>query len=263
MTDNFNKLTNLLSSIPTIEPKKEFHQQIMTRVREVNKLATLGTTLGEVQIQRKDMKEQELAFAGEALFVGDKLITKDNGKTFITFKDGTQLWLNQNTTLELSPSTSNIFIAIGELLAFVTKRSKKQNPFTVGTPAGLVEVLGTEFDTLVSKEKTTVLTVLRGLVRFKNNLGETKLKKNLQSVAKPDMKPTRPTPVEAQQKLTWAMDLVERSKKENRVIPKRLEPKPSATEVKKVNKWLILLLLVLGFVLGYILGFWYGLHKMF
>jgi hypothetical protein len=263
MSANFDKLTNLLESIPKLEPKKELHQQILTRVQELNKLATLGATLGDVYIQRKDSQAQELAFAGEPLFTGDKLITKDNGKTFISFNDGTQIWLNQNTTLELSPKTSNIFIPIGELLAFVTKRNRKQHPFTVGTPGGLVEVLGTEFNTLVSKEKTTVLTVLRGLVNFKNPLGETKLKKNLQSVAKPDMKPTRPIPVEAIQKLAWASDLADRSRQEHRVIPKRLEPKAAKGVETKLNIWLVLLLLVLGAILGYILGYWFGLHKIF
>lgn len=264
MSTNFDKITNLLSSIPTVELKPEFHQRIMTRIREVNKLATLGTTLGDVYIQRKDSVKKELAFAGISLFAGDKLITNGNGKTFIIFNDGTQIWLNQNTTLELSPTASNIFIPLGELLAFVTKRNRKQNPFTVGTPGGLVEVLGTEFNALVSKEKTTVLTVLRGLVNFKNTLGETKLKKNLQSVANPNMKPTRPIPVEAIKKLAWASDLADRSRQEHRVIPKRLEVKAKqASSEKSMNIWLMLMLLVFSAICGYILGYWYGLYKPF
>ncbi|MFB3896975.1 MAG: FecR domain-containing protein [bacterium] len=263
MEPNFDKLTNLLTSIPMVDPKPELHQKIMSRVQELDKLATLGTTLGDVYIQRKKSELKELAFAGAALFAGDKLITNGNGKTFIMFNDGTQIWLNQNTTLELSPKSNNIFIPIGELLAFVTKRSRNQTPFTVGTPGGLVEVLGTEFNAMVSKEKTTVLTVLRGLVNFKNPLGETKLKKNLQSVANPTMKPTRPIPVIASQKLEWATDLVDRSRQEHRVIPKRFESKSGTKEEEKLNTWLVLLLLVLGAVFGYILGYWYGLHKLF
>jgi hypothetical protein len=264
MSATFDKLTNLLTSIPMVDPKPELHLKILTRIQEMNKLATLGTTLGDVYIQRKESQQKELAFAGAALFAGDKLITNGNGKTFIMFNDGTQIWLNQNTTLELSPKSSSIFIPIGELLAFVTKRSRKQNPFTVGTPGGLVEVLGTEFNALVSKEKTTVLTVLRGLVRFKNPLGETRLKKNLQSVANPTMKPTRPIPVVASQKLAWATDLADRSRQEHRIIPKRFEVGAKhASPERTINIWLVLLLLVLGAILGYILGYWYGLHKIF
>lgn len=248
------KLENLLESL-TIEPPKELHQKVMKRVREIPKVATLGTTLGDVRIQRKESEIEELANYGDVLFEGDKLITDEGGKTFIIFKDGTQVWLNEKTTLEFNRSTRNIFLSIGEVLAFVTKRSKGTGEFVIGTPAGLVEVLGTEFDTTVSKEQITILTVLEGVVKFKNEKGEAQLKKNTQSRAKPETQPTVPIKVETTQVVAWAGDLVSQSR--GIYIPKQLKPKNQEKLEKPIIKWALILLL-LGGILGYILGYLYG-----
>ena len=96
------KLEELLKTVSQIEPSSDFHNKVMKRVNEIPKLATLGTTLGDVRIQRKDTTAWELANPGDSLFPGDLLKTNEGGKTFILFKDGTQIWLNQNTTLEFS-----------------------------------------------------------------------------------------------------------------------------------------------------------------
>ena len=113
MTDNFKKLTQLLETFPKVEPSPDYFQKIKTRVREIPKLATLGTTLGDVKIQRIGSDFWELAKSGDALFNGDKLSTGIGGKTFIIFKNETQVWLNQNTALELSPSPRHLFLSMG------------------------------------------------------------------------------------------------------------------------------------------------------
>jgi hypothetical protein len=160
------KLISLLEGINIKDPGPQFSKKIMQVIQETQGIAKLGTTLGTVFISRKGSQDWIMVQSGDVLHAGDLLATGEGGKTFLIYKDGTQLWLNEKTKLHISKHPNRIQLSMGEVLAFVRKRRLGEGHFILHTPAGQVEVLGTEFDTTIKDDKSSLLTVLQGKVKF-------------------------------------------------------------------------------------------------
>ncbi len=259
MTDNTDKLATLLSQVTSRETSPEFHTRLMKKIHQAESLATLGTTLGAVYLEPKRTSEPRLAQSGEALFAGDRILTRKTGKTYILFKDGTQLWLNQESTLVIGDTPRQHQLPMGELLAFVTRAKTRKDRFILKTPSALVEVLGTEFDIAITPDRSSLLTVLRGRVQFQNDKGKLRLKSNYQSAATPSQEPSRPQKVKALEKIQWTQDLtLQAAQEENNTLPETLTHPERFNNTFSLGKTLLILAFtgILGYLLGYLYGMW-------
>lgn len=259
MTDNTDKLANLLTQIKPGETSPGFHHTLMEKVRQAESMATLGTTLGEVYLERKGNPAPILAQAGDLLFAGDRILTRRTGKTYVFFKDGTQLWLNHETTLVIGNHSRQHQLTMGELLAFVSRAKTRADRFILKTPAAIVEVLGTEFDLAITPDQASLLTVITGKVRFQNEKGHISLKRNTQSQAIPNQQPTKPCKVVSLEKILWAQDLAYLAAKENKVnLPKTLAHAKLPRKGISLFRGIIILILsgILGYLMGYLIGTW-------
>lgn len=91
----------------------------------------------------------------------------------MTLKDGTEIWLNSGTQVEIpvvfSHKGRNIRLVEGEVLMDVAKDASK--PFVVETWAGNIEVLGTRFNVAADKEEQVFTTaLLEGSVKITCNV---------------------------------------------------------------------------------------------
>lgn len=145
--------------------------------------------IGIVFVWAKGEKDGVEAFPNMAIKRGDTLITQGDSRAFIRLNDGSILYVNKETTLDFEPANSSLGLNIGEIFAIMKPQKKS---YTIQTPSALLGVIGTEFNTKVTEDKQTTLQVIKGSVYFKNETGQTVVKKKKQVEAKSD---TRPVPV--------------------------------------------------------------------
>jgi len=114
-------------------------------------------------------KKQEIA--------ASKFETKTGEKKLITLKDGTQVWLNSESSLavagDFNEATRNVTL-IGE--AYFDVKHQNDKPFKVHTSGFDVNVLGTAFNIKAyPDEKIGQTTLVRGKIAIKNNQKDAKV----------------------------------------------------------------------------------------
>lgn len=115
--------------------------------------------------------------AGESLLPAERrpannVLTTSAGSTIeITLYDGTRVWLNAGSELEYPPafaSDRREVMLRGEGYFEVAKDVRR--PFIVRTPSARLEVLGTSFNVLASREGECVTTLVEGRVKVADSL---------------------------------------------------------------------------------------------
>lgn len=98
------------------------------------------------------------------LVPGSRYVTAVGEQTDIVLQDGTRMQLNTGTAVrtDLNEQRRLIYLEHGEVFFQVAKDSER--PFIVKTSAGLVRVLGTQFNVLNKKDNSSIVTVLEGRV---------------------------------------------------------------------------------------------------
>jgi hypothetical protein len=122
-------------------------------------------------------EEEEDAFIGMGLKQGDTVKLAEKSMVLIEMKDGSSLWLNKNTEMNFKSGEHKLALKAGEIFAMM---KPQKEPFVIKTPSAVLSVIGTDFDTRIKEGEKTVLSVLKGKVSFRNNKGETIVKKGRQ-----------------------------------------------------------------------------------
>ncbi len=187
----FLQVTKKLVQAPG-EKIDSIEKNIMERIQD-RKWNITSTVVGEVKavigtvIIRTGTKGDDLeAFPGCALRKGDTLLTSGGSKALVEWKDGSQIYINQDTELDFQTSAYPLTLRLGEIFSMMKPQKER---FEIQTPSAVLSVIGTNFDTEVNKEKQTSLRVLKGKVAFKNKTGEVVVKKNQQVEATEYTKP--------------------------------------------------------------------------
>jgi hypothetical protein len=221
------------------EKMKEADSSIFLDGIQTEKLDTQSEIVGEVKsvvgkvIVRAGTHGNELeAFPGCALRKGDTLLTIGDSKALVEWKDGSQIYINKNTELDFQTSAYPLTLRLGEIFSMMQPQRER---FEIQTPAAVLSVIGTDFDTEVNKEKQTILRVIKGKVAFKNKTGEVVVKKDKQVEA---AEYTKPTVIPIQQKQNvgnWTKPM-----------------KPIQNKTGAIMKKLVILILVIAIgVVGY------------
>ena len=175
----------------------------------VQPVATVLTTIGSNTVRKHGVTASTLLVIRGALSPGDVVSTGVKGKATILFSDGSQVRLNQNSRIELTPPVSagkgkrSLFRVVwGE----VWVRLRPGN--AVQTRSAIAGARGTEFQLAVDQDETAILTVTEGSVDFFNEYGAVLVQESQQSVARLGSAPTTPVTVgNAGFIVEWTLDL--------------------------------------------------------
>ncbi len=200
-------------------------------------IGEVQSVTGAVTLFTKGQDNGVKAFPGLALRKGDTLNTNGEGRALVKLNDGSFLYVNKETTLDFETSKFNLALKIGEIFAMMKPQPKR---FTILTPSARLAVIGTEFDTKVTRDKQTILQVLKGKVSFRNKFGNTVVGKKQQVEATRD---TKPVPIKIKDTRTvsnWTGIISTKKKSED-------------NKMKKIHLIIIALLLLIGITA---VGYW-------
>ncbi|MBN1902342.1 FecR domain-containing protein [Candidatus Sumerlaeota bacterium] len=133
--------------------------------------------IGTVAIFPPYGEEGEEGFIGMGLKQGDTVKLAEKSMVLIELTDGSSLWLNTNTEINFKSGDHKLALKAGEIFAMM---KPQREPFMIKTPSAVLSVIGTNFDARIKDGEKTVLSVLKGKVSFRNNKGETIVKKGRQ-----------------------------------------------------------------------------------
>lgn len=99
--------------------------------------------------------------SGQILSAGQKLSTGSDSSATISFPNGSEIRLDENTTLTLTSVTDNLislYQTLGRSWTRVIKLTGANSNFEIETPTALATVRGTAFTTIVSPEESIIDT---------------------------------------------------------------------------------------------------------
>ncbi|HUU69438.1 MAG TPA: FecR family protein, partial [Planctomycetota bacterium] len=140
-----------------------------------------------------------------AIMRGDGLLTDPDCVAFVRLKSGDEVIVNETTKVFFPGGDDDrrqiVRLAHGEVFV---RAAKSVKPFEVQTPAGVAEVVGTQFSlSYDSKAARAVLTVCEGKVRFHNPRGQQLVGAGQQSMASATAGPSDPQTVDARVLTAW------------------------------------------------------------
>lgn len=191
----------------------------------------IKAVIGKAAMHSGTKGEDLEVFPGCALRKGNTLLTPGGSKALVEWKDGSQIYISEETELDFQTSAYPLTLRLGEIFSMMKSQEER---FEIQTPSAVLSVIGTDFDIAVNKEKQTILRVLKGKVAFKNETGEAVVKKNSQVEATEYTKPAV-TPIQQKQKIGNWIDPM----------------KPKSNQKGEIMKKLVIVVLVI-FVIGYI-----------
>ncbi|MFC1546260.1 FecR domain-containing protein [bacterium] len=121
---------------------------------------------GMVDVLSDEAYSWDVIDKGQELKMNDKVRTGPGSRLKIIFENGTQVLVDENTTIEMhklirEDSVINVFIGKVKAMA---KKLKPKEKFSVTTPATVCSVRGTVFTVQVMKDKKTIVDVYSGIV---------------------------------------------------------------------------------------------------
>jgi hypothetical protein len=138
---------------------------LLSWVVHAQPVGQVSLMLGDAQVMREGavLKLQK----GDAVLVGDRLLTQENGLLQLTMHDGALFSLRANTRIELAcyePACMKVNLLQGEMRQITGEQAKaNKERFRLNTPVAAIGVRGTDFITKTTLQDTYV-RVLEGAV---------------------------------------------------------------------------------------------------
>jgi ferric-dicitrate binding protein FerR (iron transport regulator) len=194
-------------------PPFEAARQRPVLVAQLTPVGHAQNAVGTLIVKRADGRVDQLRGRGSLpLYEGDECRTERGGKAFIQLADGTQVALNEGTTfvlrgrMERGGGVLRVFrLLIGEMWM----KTPGPQALEVEAPAATAAVRGTEFNIRVLPDGKSILTVIEGMVEFRNEFcSPCSAAKATQSVAERGRRCTDPVPADAARAAAWIADVV-------------------------------------------------------
>jgi len=146
---------------------------------------------------------------GMFLYEGDQLKTGAGSRAAITFANGIELKINENSTFTIQITEERemknaIDLLIGEIFSKIMIEGVK---FEMHTPVAVAAVRGTEFNTKVGKDRITTFLVYKGIVEVWNELGSVTLSEAKKTVVRPNQAPQPPEEVNLELEPKWQEEI--------------------------------------------------------
>ncbi|HRY28696.1 MAG TPA: FecR family protein [Elusimicrobiota bacterium] len=162
--------------------------------------AELRSTLGTVEVKKAGAAVWSQARPKTKVNDGDVVRTGAGAQTELRFDEGHKMTLREKTTLKVitgqSPETK-LDLVVGRIRTFVSKL-KAQRKFEVSTPVAVASIRGTIFEMEVTENQASRLSVLEGVVSYRDLAGlgaEVQVLKGQSVVVEPGMAPRPPEPL--------------------------------------------------------------------
>lgn len=173
-------------------------------VGEINKKT------GEVSIERSDGKKVR-GEEGLPLFSGDSVITEKGGMVWFSLLQGRQFRLGEDAQIsidelsgpEVEDNQPILRLVLGYLWSKIQKIKGKPSKLDIHTPTAVLGVRGTEFDTVVSLDATSIITVDEGVIEVDVEDQKLVLGKDKMTQLEVDIKPSLPTKAIPKEKRDW------------------------------------------------------------
>jgi ferric-dicitrate binding protein FerR (iron transport regulator) len=143
---------------------------VMASLNNERPLAIIRRYKPDVSIKHAKAEAWQDAQMAAPLFDSDTLRTDANGYAAVQFMDNSLVKVKPNSlliirgeVLDKNSTASRIAVEVGEVFLNVTKR---QSQFEVQTPTAVATVKGTSYNTEVSDDGSTTVTVLSGSVEL-------------------------------------------------------------------------------------------------
>jgi ferric-dicitrate binding protein FerR (iron transport regulator) len=242
--DRCKKRYSILQRIEEVNaPKKELpsdlRDRIVANLKEVRRVeqpicATITATIGKVLIFQAGVGDGIEGFPGMGLKKADTVRMLGDSRALVELNDGSSIYLNKDTEINLSSARYNIAMMVGEIFAMMKPQKKT---FEICTPSAILGIIGTDFDAKVTEQKKTIVQVLKGRVSFQNDAGKTIVKKKRQVEASKYAKPIPNKIKDSSSISNWAKPL------------RQINHKNSGWIVKKMGLIILILLIITGIIL--------------
>jgi len=171
-------------------------------------IGTATNAVGTLVIIRTDGVQQRLQGKGNVpLYEGDVLKTDASSQALITFSEGIEVALNENTSFKLlsrwekdKPTVRILRLKEGEVWAKTAGGPKR---FEVETPVATASVKETEFNLKVQEDGQSILTVIEGVVQFGTPFGTCPIRTETISYGVRGKKCTKPAATDAKAAKAW------------------------------------------------------------
>jgi len=185
------------------------HNSVISRIawaQEKTNVAAIVTSIsGRLEVLPYGTEKWAEARKGMFLYEGDQLKTGANSKAAVTFANGIELKINENSTFTIQITEERemknaIDLLIGEIFSKIMIEGVK---FEMHTPVAVAAVRGTEFNTNVRKSGLTTVLVHKGIVEVWNELGSVTLTEARKTVVQPNQAPQPPEKVDLELEPGW------------------------------------------------------------
>lgn len=184
----------LLISLPTI-------------VHAQPHIAELYSAEGTVELKRNASASWDEASQKDKINPNDSIRTLRKSRAGVLFLDGLLVRLNERTTMEFDPSSTDKAnerpVRLGIGTAYFFSREPKKFP-RINTPTVSASVRGTEFVVNVTEEQTTV-SVLEGIVDCSNQFGSVEIRSGEEAIAMRGQAPVKRILVQPEDAVQWAL----------------------------------------------------------
>lgn len=181
------------------------HMHTVWAEQKTNVAAIVTSISGTLLVLPYGTDKWITAEKGMFLYEGDQLKTETNSRAGITFANGIELKINENSTFTIQITEERemknaIDLLIGEIFSKIMIEGVK---FEMHTPVAVAAVRGTEFNTKVRKDKLTTFLVYKGIVEVWNELGSVTLTQAKRTVVQPNQAPQPPEEVNLELEQKW------------------------------------------------------------
>ena len=177
---------------------------------EQDKVGTITKVMGQVTILRDDDKEIT-GEKGLPILPGDQLTTDKKSAVWFTLNHEREFRLGEDAQMsvdelsgpEVEDGYTILRLVLGYLWCKAQKIRQKVVKWEVHTPTAVLGVRGTEFDTVVSLDGTSVIAVDEGSVAVESKDESIALDTGTMTHVELDAKPSLPLPATPRDKRDW------------------------------------------------------------
>ena len=191
----------------------------------VKPVGTVTEVTGTAALTRSDGQESE-AKKGLALFPGDMITTGEDGVVSFVFNGGDSFRLNEDSHVALDELSSSeedtppvLRLSLGFLWSRIKVFVRENTRQVIYTPNAVLGVRGTEFDTVVSEDSSSVITVDAGSVEVETEEARLMVEQGQSTEVDPDEKILPPSGAVPRDQRDWRKFRRERAEKLIRGLP--------------------------------------------
>jgi tetratricopeptide (TPR) repeat protein len=166
--------------------------------------------VGTAEVLRKERWQSVSLY--EVLQAGEVVRTGPGSRVAVLLADGSQLKVNANSHLELKQVTPPVRKAAMGVLQTILRLLSGEiwirsyvEPFEIETKAITATIRGTELNLAIEPAEATRLTVVEGVVEFRNPQGSVFVAAKEQAIAKPGEAPRKVVIINPRDAVQWAL----------------------------------------------------------